>query len=63
VVVVKFIYFQSLSDKNLRKIVVPEACRRQIKKDLCKYGIHAGSIYPDLGGIAKHIEWRKTDAY
>jgi FRG domain len=54
---------EPLTSDGLFRIVIPQPSRRPIKKDLCKYGIHAGSIYPDLSGIAKHIEWRKTDAY
>jgi hypothetical protein len=34
--------------------------RRELKRILCKYGVHRASLFPDLDGLAAHITWLRT---
>lgn len=42
---------------------IPNDARESIKHTLYQYGIHRASLFPDLDGVAKHIEWLRTDEY
>ena len=44
-------------------MVIPRSFRRPLKNILYNYGIHRSSLFPDLDGIAKHIEWLRTDIF
>lgn len=48
---------------NLRKFIVPSGNRRSIKRELNKIGVDGASLFPDLDGIARHIDWLRTNAY
>lgn len=43
--------------------VVPGDRRRDIKRALCKLGIDRASMFPDIDGIARHIDWLRTDEF
>lgn len=45
------------------KFVIRHPFRRKLKSILYKYGVHRASLFPDLDGIAKHIEWLRTDVF
>lgn len=42
---------------RLKKIVVPSENFSDIRYQLDRMGINAKSIYPDLDGLCKHIQW------
>jgi len=46
---------------NIIQLTVPFLERRNIKKSLYRLGIHEATIFPDLDGAARHIEWLQTD--
>lgn len=48
---------------SVKKFVIPADSRVQIKKALDKVGINNASLFPDLDGIARHIDWLRTDKY
>jgi FRG domain len=50
-------------DKRLATIIIHQSFRRQFKSILYKYGIHRASLFPDLDGLARHIEWLRTDVF
>ena len=52
---------EPFSSPNVTKFVVPADRRRDIKKNLSKLGVDAGSMFPDIDGIARHIDWLRTD--
>ena len=54
---------EPFESKLIDTIIIPEAIRRKLKKTLYKYGIHNFTLFPDLDGLSKHIEWLRTDAY
>ena len=47
---------------NVTTFVVGRCARRDIKKELSRLGVDTGSLFPDIDGIARHIEWLRTDA-
>ena len=46
--------------KYLKKITIKSEAFSQIRSDLDRCGLNAGTMFPDLGGLAEHIEWRHT---
>jgi len=50
-------------DPEIDKFVIPALQRMAIKKTLDKLGINTASMFPDLDGIAHHIDWLRTDEY
>lgn len=48
---------------SVEKFVIPANSRKQIKKALDKVGINNASLFPDLDGIARHIDWLRTDGH
>jgi hypothetical protein len=45
------------SRKLLLKITIPASLKRGIRENLYKYGVHAGSLFPDLDGQARFLTW------
>ncbi|KQX90559.1 FRG domain-containing protein [Variovorax sp. Root473] len=45
------------------RLIIDKAFRRDLKSILFRYGIHRASLFPDLDGLSKHIEWMRTDTY
>jgi hypothetical protein len=48
---------------NLTTILIHKDVRKSIKKTLYRFGIHPGTVYPDIDGIAKHIKWLRSEQY
>lgn len=48
---------------GLFEVLIHRDVRKQIKKVLNKMGVHAGTIYPDIDGIARHIKWMRSDEH
>jgi hypothetical protein len=42
---------------QLFKIEVPPASFARIREQLAQADIHNASMFPDLGGLAAHVEW------
>jgi hypothetical protein len=51
------------ADSEIDKFVISAKQRKAIKKTLDKVGINTASMFPDLDGIARHIDWLRTDEY
>lgn len=51
---------EEMDNDEIQKILITKDARRSIKKRLNKYGIHRGSLFPDLDGISSHINWLRT---
>jgi hypothetical protein len=54
---------RAFSNSKIDKFVIPALQRKPIKKTLDKLGINTASMFPDLDGIALHIDWLRTDEY
>lgn len=54
-----FIAFEHNSDyrDRLFKIKVRSKCFAECKRRLHNFGINSASMYPDIDGLAKHVEW------
>lgn len=50
-------------DESVYRIIIRNKFRRRFKRILNKYGINRASLFPDLDGLSRHIEWRLTDVY
>lgn len=44
--------------KNLIKLIIPAACREDIRDTLRMLGTHRASLFPDLDGVAAYIRGR-----
>jgi hypothetical protein len=55
----QFIPFEQNKDysESLFKIMVKSECFAECKKRLHNYGINSASMYPDIDGLAQHVEW------
>jgi hypothetical protein len=55
----EFVPFEQNKDYggSLFKIMVRSECFAECKKRLHNYGINSASMYPDIDGLAKHVEW------
>lgn len=51
------------TSREIDRAVIKNRFRKPFKKILSRYGIHRGSLFPDLDGIAAHIKWLRTDIY
>jgi hypothetical protein len=55
--------YEPWKPEDLKTILIHKEIRKQVKKTLNRFGIHPGTIYPDLDGIAKHIKWLRSDEH
>ena len=46
---------------TLDKLIIPNSLRSKFESILCHYGIHRGTLFPDLDGQARFIEKQITD--
>ena len=54
---------EPLESKEIKRWIIPNSFRRELKRILYKYGVHRASLFPDLDGLSKHIGWLRTDEY
>lgn len=59
----KFIPFEQNPEysKRVFKIKVDSKCFKECKSRLHNFGINSASMYPDIDGLAKHVEWLFLD--
>lgn len=50
-----------LTSPSLTQLVIPFEKRGSIKKSLYRLGVHEATMFPDLDGAARHIEWLQTN--
>ncbi|WP_321927867.1 FRG domain-containing protein [Paraburkholderia guartelaensis] len=43
---------------QLKKVLIDGSSFMQIRCDLDRCGVNAGTMFPDLGGLAQHVEWQ-----
>ena len=55
----KFIPFEKNNQygKKLFKIVIQKSCFAECRNRLHNFGINSAMMYPDIDGLAKHVEW------
>lgn len=55
--------WEPLNDSRIEAITIDLSFRRDLRKILNRLGVHEGTIYPGLDGIASHIRWMRTFDY
>lgn len=55
--VYKFETIENFKDR-LTKISIPHDCFAWLRKQLHILGVNYSTIYPDINGLARHLEWR-----
>ena len=48
---------------NMDTVIIKHDVRQELKFALNGLGVHSGTMFPDLDGIAHHIQWLRTDAF
>ena len=48
---------------GLVRVRIPHDKRKTMKDSLFRHGIHEAVLFPDLDGLARHIEWCQTCSY
>lgn len=51
---------EPLRGAKVDKLIIPKSLRKDFKKILFTYGLHRGTLFPDLDGQADFISWFKT---
>jgi FRG domain len=51
---------EPLRGKRLSKLIIPKKLRDEFRHKLNNYGIHRATLFPDLDGLARYVEWLKT---
>ena len=58
-------YFSPLEevekDLTLVKYVIPPRIKKAIRIQLSNIGINEASLFPDLGGVCRHLTWKMTN--
>jgi hypothetical protein len=54
---------EEFNPAGIVRIRIPYAHRKALKDSLFRHQIHEGTIYPDLDGLARHIQWCQTKSY
>lgn len=45
------------------RVRIPYMRRKPIKDSLFRHGVHEGILFPDVDGLARHIQWCQTKSY
>jgi type I restriction enzyme M protein len=49
-----------LSGDQVDRIIISKTLRKDMKRILYRYGIHAASLFPDLDGLSAQLKWLRT---
>ena len=52
-----------LSSPFVDRLIIKSDFREDLKQILYKYGMHEATLFPDMDGLCRHIEWLRTDIY
>ena len=55
--------YEPFTTDKIDRIIIPNDIRYMLKKTLDRYGINRVSLFPGLDGLARHIQWKKSDSY
>jgi hypothetical protein len=54
---------EEFSPEGRTHIRIPYDMRKHLKDSLFRHGIHEEMLFPDLDGLARHIQWCQTKCY
>tara|TARA_R110002111_G_scaffold57687_4_gene97634 strand:- start:443 stop:631 length:189 start_codon:yes stop_codon:yes gene_type:complete len=46
-----------LESDEIKKILISSAKKKYFLNKLAKYGVHAGTVFPDLDGLSSYIKY------
>jgi len=49
---------KNFESSNIYKIIIPHDIREDLKTTIYLYGISRASLFPDMDGLAAHIDWQ-----
>jgi hypothetical protein len=52
---------EPINRNTIDKLIIPSSLHRPFKDMLFRYGVHRGTLFPDLDGQARFIEWLTTE--
>jgi hypothetical protein len=52
--------YEKFESDDMEKLVIPNRIRSTLKRTLNKYGVDRFSLFPNLDGLASHIEWLQS---
>ena len=55
--------YEPFESDKIEKIIIPNDIRLDLKNILNKYGVDRFALFPDLDGLAVHIEWLRSTNY
>lgn len=54
---------QTFTNNKIHKIIIKKKFRSKLKILLNCYGTNRASLFPDLDGLAKHLQWKNTKSH
>ena len=54
---------EELHNDDIKKVTIELGFRRELKKILNRLGINKATLFPDLDGVSKQINWMRTHDY
>lgn len=48
---------------DIRRIIIKNAARKEIKTALNRMGVHHAALFPDMDGICSHIKYLRTNVF
>ena len=55
--------YEPFESDDIEKLIIPNKIRLDLKRTLDKYGIDRSSLFPDLDGLARHIQWLRSTSH
>lgn len=55
--------YEPFRSEKIDRIIIPNDIRQTLKRTLNRYGINRVSLFPGLDGLARHIQWERSDGY
>ena len=52
--------YEQFESDAMEKLIIPNHIRSTLKRTLSKYGVDRFSLFPNLDGLASHIEWLQS---
>jgi hypothetical protein len=52
--------YETFESEEMEKIIIPNSIRSMLKQTLNRYGVDRFALFPNLDGLAAHIEWLQS---
>ena len=54
---------EEFAPPGILRIRIPYLMRKELKDSLYRHGINESVLFPDVDGLARHIDWLQIDGY